>query len=326
MASLAPAEAAIDALPEAGTGAAPVPLVDLTGPRDSVVEAVAEACRDWGMFQIAGHGIGENALASFLAEMQRFFARPSAEKLALSRSLDNPWGYYDRELTKTIRDRKEIFDIGPECRDEGEPFGGQTPWPQGDASFTDCMTGWMNGCDALSAQLLRLIFAGLGEGEDIAVRAFNPASTSFLRLNRFPAGQTGSGRGIHHHSDAGALTVLLADNVPGLQVLHRGQWHLVRPEPGALVINIGDMVEVWSNGLYPAPLHRVLAMDRCDRYSAPFFYNPSYAATIAPLPTVSAQTGGARFKPISWGDFRRRRAEGDFGNYGTEVQIADYAI
>ena len=97
-------------------------------------------------------------------------------------------------------------------------------------------------------------------------------------------------------------------------------WHSVEPIPGAFTINIGDMVQVWSNDLYRAPPHRVLAMDSSDRYSLPFFYNPSYDAVIEPL------VGPPRYRPISWGEFRRRRAGGDYASYGTEVQISEWRI
>ena len=97
-----------------------------------------------------------------------------------------------------------------------------------------------------------------------------------------------------------------------------GYWHDVVAVPGAFTINIGDMVQVWSNDAYPAALHRVLAMDRSERISIPYFYNPSYDTIVAPL------VGEPRYDPVDWGDFRRRRADGDFANYGTEVQISQY--
>lgn len=77
---------------------------------------------------------------------------------------------------------------------------------------------------------------------------------------------------MHHHPDARALTVLLEDGTPGLQVLHDGQWHDVAAAPGPLIVNIGDMVQTWSNDRYLAPARDAGAR---DRYSAPFFYNPS---------------------------------------------------
>lgn len=321
----------IDALPCADAGSVEVPLVDLA--QAGAAGAIAEACRDWGMFALVGHGFASAEVAHCLAEMRRFFARPLCAKQALSRCLDNPWGFNDRELTKNRRDRKQVFDIGPDQSDPADPFGGTTPWPEADTEFAATMRGWKTRCEALSDRLLALIFAELGESAATAEAAFRPFATGFLRLNLYPVGDPLAGsdpregaRAVHHHTDAGALTVLLEDGTPGLQVLRHGRWHDVRPRPGALIVNIGDMVGVWSNGLYPAPVHRVLAMDARERVSAPYFHNPAWGATIAPLPGALALNGAAKFGPIPWAEFRRRRAEGDFGDYGAEVQISDWAV
>jgi isopenicillin N synthase-like dioxygenase len=99
---------------------------------------------------------------------------------------------------------------------------------------------------------------------------------------------------------------------------------MVTPLAGAFVVNIGDMVQVWSNDAYRAPLHRVLAMDAVERYSLPFFYNPAYRAAVAPLAAAMQRTGPAHYDAIPWGAYRRRRADGDFADYGAEVQISDY--
>ena len=112
----------------------------------------------------------------------------------------------------------------------------------------------------------------------------------------------------------------------GLQVYRDGLWHSVRPLAGALVINIGDMVQVWSNDRYRAPVHRVLAMESADRRSLPFFYNPAYRAVVAPLDNLVDAGHPPHYAPIAWGEFRRKRADGDFANYGTEVQISDYRL
>ena len=82
--------------------------------------------------------------------------------------------------------------------------------------------------------------------------------------------------GVHHHTDAGALTVLMQDDVGGLQVSRDGYWHDVTSTPGAMVINTGDMMQVWSNDIYQA-IHRGLAMDSKERYSLLFFFIPAKA-------------------------------------------------
>ena len=323
-------DADIDALPRADSGDAQIPLVELSKP--GACEAIAGACRDWGMFALTGHGFADAEAEQCLAEMRRFFARPLSQKQALSRSRDNPWGFNDRELTKNRRDRKQVFDIGPDHSDPADPFGGSTPWSEADPRFAETMRAWKAKCEALSDRLLAQIFVGLGESAATAEAAFRPFATGFLRLNLYPLGDPLAGpdpsdgaRAVHHHTDAGALTVLLEDGTAGLQVLRHDHWHDVRPLPGALIVNIGDMVEVWSNGLYRAPVHRVLAMDARERVSAPYFHNPAWGAMISPLSGALAQSGSPRFRPIPWAEFRRRRAEGDYGDYGQEVQIGDWA-
>jgi isopenicillin N synthase-like dioxygenase len=132
--------------------------------------------------------------------------------------------------------------------------------------------------------------------------------------------------GIHHHTDAGALTVLMQDDVGGLQVYRDGYWHNVTPVKGAMVINTGDMMQVWSNDEYQAAIHRVLAMSARDRYSLPFFFNPAADARVSPLPSVTSQQNPARYSTVEWGRFRGKRSDGDFADYGTEVQISQFRV
>ena len=126
---------------------------------------------------------------------------------------------------------------------------------------------------------------------------------------------------VHHHTDAGALTVLLQDDsVHSLQVWRDNVWHFIPPIPDTFVINVGDMVQVWSNDQYQAPLHRVLANRTSQRYSAPFFYNPAYSTDVVP----AVLNGSPRYDPVNWGEFRRKRFQGDYANHGEEIQIAHY--
>lgn len=92
-----------------------------------------------------------------------------------------------------------------------------------------------------------------------------------------------------------------------------------------MIINIGDIVQVWSNDLYKAPVRRVLSSDRYSRFSVPFFLNPSLLTTYAPLPSAIAGTK-AHYRPIKWQEFRNQRAAGDYANYGAEIQIDNYRI
>jgi isopenicillin N synthase-like dioxygenase len=108
-----------------------------------------------------------------------------------------------------------------------------------------------------------------------------------------------------------------------LQVFKDGSWYDVEPIAGAFVVNIGDMVQVWSNDKYRAALHRVQAMSSIDRYSFPFFYNSAYGAVVEPLECAKTPI---LYQGINWGEFRRKRADGDYANVGKEVQISDYRV
>ena len=305
-----------------------VPVIDLGDP--GARDAIGIACRDWGFFQVVGHGVAQSEVASVLDLTRRYFALPAETKRRHMRTIDNPWGFYDRELTKEQRDRKQVFDIGPDAAGGArgdDPFEGTTPWPEQPPGFETELRRWYGAMSDLAGQIMGLVSASLTGDPDRLRGAFEPGHSSHLRLNFYPVadplGDEAQGEadlGVHHHTDAGGLTVLLQDGVSGLQVYRDGRWHSVEPVPGAFTINIGDMVQVWSNDLYQAPLHRVLAMDSSDRYSLPFFYNPSYDAVVEPL------VGAPRYRPLSWGEFRRRRAEGDYASYGTEVQISEWRI
>lgn len=304
-----------------------VPVLDLAQPPEKVAAAMDEACAAWGFFHLVGHGLDPALTARVTAEARTFFGASAADKRALSRTRDNPWGYYDRELTKTRRDKKEIFDVGPDVAHavEADVFQGATPFPPWAPGLRPAVADWFAACEDLCLRLLRPVAAGLGAAPDALLADFDGGHTSFLRLNRYPVTDPAAdeadrpvGLGIHHHTDAGALTVLLTDGEPGLEVEKDGRWFPVDPVPGGVIINIGDMAQVWSNDRYPAPVHRVLAMEARERLSLAFFFNPAYPAVIRPLAEPPL------YRDLPWAEFRRRRADGDFADYGTEVQIGEW--
>ena len=198
------------------------------------------------------------------------------------------------------------------------------------------MLAYLQACTDLSLRLLQAFCIGLDVPADYLEKYFAPQHTGFIRLNYFPVEDPmaraaiddlpDAGLGVHHHTDAGALTVVLQDDVGGLQVHRNDQWHNIPPVMGAFVINTGDMMQVWSNDNYLAPTHRVLAMDNCDRYSIPFFLNPAANASVSPLPSVVSNSRPGAYRPIDWAEFRGKRTDGDYADYGTEVQISQYRL
>ncbi len=310
-----------------------VPVIDIA--RLDSAGTLAElhaACRDWGFFQVVNHGIAPTVASDLMRVARAFFEQPAEAKQRISRTRENPWGYYDKELTKNVRDWKEVWDLGPA---DGKAIAPQ--WPDAVPGFRAAVEAYAQTSAALAFRLLGALSQNLGLPADHLAQWFRGSHTSFLRLNHYPLcpvpaapeglDQSAAGHlGVNYHTDAGALTLLLQDDQPGLEVFREGRWYLVEPCAGALVINIGDIVQVWSNDRYPAALHRVLVSSEKSRFSAPYFFNPDYRTTYAPLPTVVDERHPARYRPINWGEFRMRRADGDYADYGAEIQISDYVI
>jgi isopenicillin N synthase-like dioxygenase len=276
------------------------------------------------------HGVAEEEQRAALAQMRAFFALPADAKRAIERTATNPWGYFDRELTKNRRDWKEIWDFGPAC--ERGPLAGARPqFPAALPAFRAAVERWFATCHALSLRVLDALARALGAPPAELRAAFAPEHTSFLRLNHYPpcpapaphdlALDAEGALGIRHHTDSGALTVLLHDEHPGLQLRRGEQWALVRPLAGAFVVNLGDIAQVWSNDRWPAPLHRVIAHADRERFSAPYFLNPHGEAVYAPLASQCGPARPPRYRPIAWAEFRARRAAGDYADVGEEVQI-----
>ena len=307
-----------------------LPVIDIADPEaPATARAIGAACRDWGFFQAVAHGVDPRLIARLQRQMRVFFAQPTAAKQAILRSAANPWGFYDRELTRHTPDWKQIYDVGPASGDSIMP-----QWPAALPEFRPVIEAFYDACNAVSMRILRSISLSLGMPAGALDQYFQPEHTSFLRLNYYPECPTPARPadasvaklghlGVNQHTDAGAVTVLFQDQ-PGLEVFHGETWKLVEPRRDALVINIGDIVQVWSNDLYHAALHRALVRPDVERFTAALFLNPPYSVDYAPLPSVIDAGHPARYRPINWGEFRSRRTAGDYANAGEYAQISQY--
>ncbi|MCZ6782337.1 MAG: isopenicillin N synthase family oxygenase [Proteobacteria bacterium] len=311
---------------------------------DEVSRRIGAACERWGFFQVVGHGVPDDLLRRFETDMRRFFALPPEAKQSVGRSDENAWGYYDQELTKNTRDWKEVFDYGatlrPELADDhpdNRGLDGANLWPRDLPGFRDSMLAYLAACETLAFRLLRGMCAGLGLAPDTLECFFRQQHTSFVRLNHYPRCDDPAPAdapdvpsrgflGVNRHSDAGALTILVQSDADGLQVRREGVWCGVDPVPGAFVINTGDMLQVWSNDRYQAPLHRVVASPSRERFSAPYFFNPAPETLCAPLEALLDEAHPARYTPIHWGEFRHQRSAGDYADLGEEIQIARFRV
>ena len=308
-----------------------VPIIDLNHVDEHALQALDAACRDHGFFFLKGHQI-ESLLAAVKTQAELFFALPREEKQQVVRKQDNPMGYYDRELTKQKRDLKEVFDFY--ARSNGEEK--RMPWPHHPPAFKETLREYFLANAVLSEQVMAILCRALRINNNSFARFFSPRHTSSARLNYYPSEdplaaedqQSATPLGdmaLHHHTDQGAITLLFQDNIGGLQAFSKDNgWIDIEPMEDALVVNIGDIVQVWSNGAYRAALHRVLPIAHGkSRYSLPFFYQPSFDSVIEP----HTELGEAQYRPFTCGEFIQGRIDDNYADLGDDdIQIERYRI
>ena len=246
--------------------------------------ALVEACEDHGFFLLSNHGCEKQVEESLPAE--EFFALPREQKIAVNRDAENPLGYYDRELTKQRRDQKEVFDFKAGGHISKNPLR-HTRWPAQPAAFRPALTEFFSAFTDLSEATMRMVLAALGLPEEAVgstmEKGFGVAHTSAARLNHYPAhdpvplSERGSvtplgDMALHHHTDPGAITLLLQDDCGGLQARSRSHgWIDVPPRAGSIVVNIGDILQVWTNDRCTAGVHRVVPITSPRALWYPFF-------------------------------------------------------
>ncbi|MFD9317125.1 isopenicillin N synthase family dioxygenase [Streptomyces sp. NPDC057456] len=281
-----------------------LPIIDLSaadrGPQARALlhAQLHSAAHDVGFFQLVGHGVGERETGELLSAMRAFFALPEAERLAIDNVRSPHFRGYTRtgdERTGGRQDWRDQLDIGAErpARTPGpdEPaywwLEGPNQWPAGLPALRTAALAWIERLSAVAEKLLHELLASIGAPVDFYDQAFGERAHPHLKLVRYPGSAgDGAGQGVGAHKDYGFLTLLLQDQVGGLQVQRAdGLFHDVPPLPGAFVVNLGELLEVATNGYLVATNHRVVSPPSAvERFSVPFFYNPRLDARVEPLP------------------------------------------
>jgi isopenicillin N synthase-like dioxygenase len=290
-------------------------------PGDDVARAIDRACRDNGFFAIVGHGI-PLALADELAHAARaFFDLPQARKLELAMAHGGRrWrGYFPLggELTSGVPDAKEGLYFGRELPADdprvraGLPLHGPNLWPDAVPALRPAVLAWIAAAEEVASLVMSAIARALDLAPDYFARTCMQDPTLLFRIFRYPPSTT-DGWGVGEHTDYGILTLLLQDDVGGLEVRSRGSWVSVPAERGALVCNIGDMLDRMTGGVYRSTPHRVRNASARDRYSFPFFFDPSWDARVTRIPNAPAPTEDAEAR---WDRASVHAFDGTWGEY-----------
>jgi isopenicillin N synthase-like dioxygenase len=295
-----------------------IPIVSLAAPEAEVALRLREACIAHGFLYVAGHGVPAALVTQAFDQAARLFALPEAEKEAIhlfrSRAKRGWEGLGAQTLDAAAQpDRKESFYCGVEYGPEhpyvqaGLSGYGANQWPASLPGLQPVMEPYIAAMTRLAERVMRDLARSLDlpQGYFDATMA-EPMVT--LRLCRYPPQPAEAGAdvfGAGAHTDWGAITILAQDDLGGLEVQAAdGSWVPARPVPGTFVVNLGDMIPRWTNGLYRSNPHRVINANPTarDRYSIPFFYSPNHHARIEAVPGTVPRGEAPRFAPCTAGE------------------------
>lgn len=268
-----------------------LPVVDLGAEPEALRRRLRQVAHEVGFFYLTGHGVPEDLISRLLSAARRLFALPQADKDAIAMVNSPHFRGYTRlggELTGGTVDWREQIDIGPErlpLTDPAESYlrlQGPNQWPAGLPELPAVVAEWDAALAGVGRTLLGHWAASLGNPDDVFDAAFADTPATLIKVIRYP-GRADTDQGVGAHRDAGVLTLLLAEpGSRGLQVRVGEQFREVDPLPGALIVNIGEMLEIASGGYLRATEHRVRIYDE-ERLSVAYFFNPRLDATIPVL-------------------------------------------
>ncbi|XP_065876233.1 probable 2-oxoglutarate-dependent dioxygenase At3g50210 isoform X2 [Euphorbia lathyris] len=276
-----------------------------------VVKQLDQACREAGFFYVRGHGIPDSLLKEVKYLAHKYFDLPYEEKLKIKMTSAAGYRGYQKvgeNITKGVPDIHEAIDCYKEVTPGmygalGKPMEGCNQWPVNPPNFKSLMEEYIALCTDLSRKILRGIALALGGSPDDLEGGIGGDPFWVLRIIGYPDVSSVKGQdsndndiGCGAHTDYGLLTLVNQDDdITALQVRNMsGEWIPAPPIPGTFVCNIGDMLKIWSNGLYDSTLHRVVNNSPKYRVCVAYFYEPNFDAAIEPSEFCVKRTGGIR--------------------------------
>jgi len=309
-----------------------VPIVDLAplrsgsaADRAAVAAELAEACGRVGFVYLKNHGVARSDVEAIFKTAEDFHNLPLEAKMDVSITKNQHAQGYLHGMTKGVHDKispnlQEAFQIRrPLPPDDpgilaGKPLHGVIPWPSAMPDLEPRMMAYYAKLDRLGYEVLDLFELAPG-----ALRQYFRKDMNSLRLLHYPSqapDDSGINLGARAHTDTNAFTILAQDANGGLEIRNRdGNWVQVPPLADTFVLNVGEVLKVWTDGIFSSTVHRVVNRSGNRRYSIPFFMYPSYDAVIHTLMTnpdptnVAAEdlhTSMPRDTPFVYGERKAR--------------------
>ncbi|GMJ05274.1 hypothetical protein like AT4G16330 [Hibiscus trionum] len=283
-----------------------VPAIDLSCEKESVLAAIQDACREWGAFHVINHGVPTKLMDDLRRVCLSFFNDfPMEEKLkyACHPNSAASEGYGSRMLVSsengTVLDWRDYFDH------HTLPLSRRNPssWPHFPPEYRALTADYSDEMKALAQRLLALMSESLGIKascmEDVIGEFYQNITASYYP----PCPRPDLTLGLQSHSDIGAITLLIQDDVGGLQVLKDGEWLLVDPLPNGILVLVADQTEIITNGKYKTCVHRAVTNANKARLSIATFHDPAKTVRISPAPDLVSQDSPPRYSSVVYGDY-----------------------
>ncbi|KAG4117173.1 hypothetical protein ERO13_D12G212700v2 [Gossypium hirsutum] len=279
-----------------------IPVIDMSKlDHDAEQKKLHQACKDWGFFQLINHGIADEVIEKMKTDTQEFFNLPLEEKMAYSKIPNYLEGYGQAFVLS--EDQK--LDWGDMLFLFGLPVSTRDPRfrPTNPPSFGASFDKYSMELHKVMIHLMKLMANNLGTDPEMLASFFEDGIQG-IRMNYYPpCAEASKVYGLAPHSDATGLTLLLQVNeVEGLQIKRNEKWVPIKPIPASFIINIGDMMEIMSNGKYKSIEHRAVVNPEKERLSIAAFHNPNRCTQIGPLPDLM-KTNKALYKTVSFQEF-----------------------
>jgi isopenicillin N synthase-like dioxygenase len=301
---------------------AAIPVIDFAGAfsayladRMRVAQAIREACCEVGFFYLRNHGVPQALLDGQLEWTRRFFALPLAERMEVSTAKSRCLRGYEPVASQALdsgpADLRERFYLGVDLTPDhpyvqkGVPNHGPNQWPRL-PGFREQNERYFAALLDLGRRAMRILALSLELEENYfdAMVAEPFALMSLIHYPPHPAVSAPNQLGAGAHTDWGGITLLLQDDAGGLEIRNvAGEWVLADPIPGTFVVNLGDMIQRWTNDLYVSNMHRVLnKRSGRDRYSVALFFNPDYFTKAECLDSCASPERPPRYAPCTVGE------------------------
>ncbi|KUJ79411.1 isopenicillin N synthase family dioxygenase [Ruegeria profundi] len=280
-----------------------IPTIDITPLRDKghpgydlTVRQVMDACADIGFLSISGTEISPDTVQRMRTCVQAIFDIDEDAKWEQAITRENyrgfiPLGFFTPNDGSGTADKYEGYKLHYEVANDAPirsecALYGPNVWPPQVPEAQSVILGYWSQLDLVADTLLGALETGLGLPARQLRDAFRDPMTNMTLLHYPPQAPHEDGYGIHPHKDTDALTIIAPDPVGGLEVQTRdGDWITPDCPPGGFVVNIGDMLELWSGGRLKSTPHRVVNRSGRERYSFPYFAVPRHDVIVAPLLT-----------------------------------------